>query len=122
MKTIRQAEIWYVNLDPTIGQEINKLSTCIVVSDNIVGKLMLKTVVPVTGWKDIFKEVPWMTKLIPTEENGLDKISSADAFQIRSVSVNRFYNRVGHVDSKTLLNIHSAIVKTLSLRYSIAKN
>jgi len=43
---MRQGEIWLINLNPTVGAEINKKSPAIIVSDNSLGKLPLKIIVP----------------------------------------------------------------------------
>lgn len=48
---MRKGEIWLVNLDPTIGTEINKTRPAIIVNDNAIGILPLKVIVPITDWK-----------------------------------------------------------------------
>ena len=47
--TIKQSEIWLVNLNPTIGTEISKTRPCLVIGDDTIGKLKSKTVLPITG-------------------------------------------------------------------------
>ena len=47
-KDPKRGEIWLVNLDPTIGVEIKKTRPAIVINSNIIGKLPLKLVVPIT--------------------------------------------------------------------------
>ena len=49
---MKQGEIWLINLDPTIGAEIKKTRPAIIVNDDVLGKLPLKIIVPVTDWKD----------------------------------------------------------------------
>ena len=44
--SMKQSEIWLINLDPTIGAEIKKTRPAIVVNDNSLGKLPLKIIVP----------------------------------------------------------------------------
>ena len=46
-----RGEIWLLNLDPTVGAEIQKTRPGIIVSDNSIGILPLKVIVPVTDWK-----------------------------------------------------------------------
>ncbi|MCU0320119.1 MAG: type II toxin-antitoxin system PemK/MazF family toxin [Flavobacteriales bacterium] len=46
---MKQGEIWSVDLDPTQGAEIRKTRPVIVVSDNAVGRLPLKIIVPVVS-------------------------------------------------------------------------
>jgi len=48
---MKQGEIWLINLDPTVGAEIKKTRPAIIVNDNSTGKLPLKIIVPITGWK-----------------------------------------------------------------------
>ena len=113
--TIEQGEIWLINLDPTIGAEIAKSRPGIVVNHDEIGVLPLKTVVPITDWKDRYGEYPWMLRLEPDEINGLKKTSAVDAFQIKNISERRFIKRLGHIDTATLREIHRKIIATLDL-------
>lgn len=79
---MKQGEIWLINLDPTVGAEIRKTRPAVIVNDNALGKLPLKIIVPITDWKPQYAVALWMTKLEPNKQNGLDKASAADAFQI----------------------------------------
>lgn len=85
-----RGEVWKLKLDPTVGSELRKTRPVIIVSDDEIGILPLKVMVPITDWKDRCEEVIWMTKIEPSQVNGLSKISAADAFQVRSVSRERF--------------------------------
>jgi mRNA interferase MazF len=55
---MKQSEIWLVNLDPTKAAEIQKTRPAIIVNNNLLGKLPLKVVVPLTDWKDRYKIAP----------------------------------------------------------------
>ncbi len=94
---MKQSEVWLLNLDPTIGAEIKKTRPAIVVSDDALGKLPLKVIVPVTDWKDKYSIAPWMIKIQPDSSNGLSKDSAADCFQVRSVSEERFVRKAGTI-------------------------
>ena len=48
---MRQGEIWLINLDPTIGAEIKKTRPAVIVSDDAIGKLPLKIIVPITDYR-----------------------------------------------------------------------
>ena len=91
---MQRGEIWLINLDPTIGAEIRKSRPAIIVNDDAIGILPLKVVVPITEWKDHYAVAPWLVRLLPDSENGLEKPSAADAFQVRSVSQQRFVRRI----------------------------
>jgi mRNA interferase MazF len=107
--TPKRGEIWLVNLDPTIGSEIQKTRPAIVISSDYIGKLPLKLVVPITDWKDAFSSDLWHIYLAPTVENGLTKISAADALQARSLDLQRFIRRIGMLCASDLQEIARAI-------------
>ena len=79
---MKQSEIWLIELDPTIGAEMNKSRPALIINADALGKLPLKIIVPITDWKEHYSHYPWMVKIIPTEQNCLTKISSADCFQV----------------------------------------
>jgi mRNA interferase MazF len=80
--SVRRAELWPINLDPTVGAEIKKRRPAVIVSDDAIGILPLKVIVPITEWKDRYAVAPWLVRLEPNSSNGLDKPSAADAFQV----------------------------------------
>jgi len=63
---MRKGEIWLVRLDPTVGDEIGKTRPVVVVSDDEVGILRLKVIVPITAWNDLFSPLDWMVRLEPS--------------------------------------------------------
>jgi mRNA interferase MazF len=84
-----RSEVWLVNSDPTIGAEIKKTRPAVIVNDDAIGILPLKVIVPITEWRDRYTVAPWMVRLEPIPDNGLDKHSAPDAFQVRSVAQRR---------------------------------
>ena len=112
---MKQGNIWLINLDPTIGAEIKKTRPAIIVNDNFMGKLPLKIIVPLTDWKEKYKIAPWMIKIEANSKNGLTKNSSADCFQIRSISEKRFVKKLGKISNHELEMIRLGISKVLSI-------
>lgn len=112
---MKLGEIWLINLDPTVGAEIKKSRPAIIVSDDSLGKLPLKIIVPITDWKDRYEIAPWMIKLEPNSKNGLTKDSSADCFQVRSVSQERFVKKVGNISAIQMDEIKLGLSKVLSI-------
>lgn len=112
---MKQGDIWLISLDPTIGAEIKKTRPAIIVNDDSIGKLPLKIIIPVTEWKNKYGMVPWMIKIEPNEYNGLDKLSTGDCFQIRSVSQERFIRKLGVVSSGVREEIRLGLKLVLSL-------
>ncbi len=110
-----RGEIWQINLDPTIGSELRKSRPAVIVSDDKVGILPLRVIVPLTDWKERYAKAAWMTRVAPSQTNGLRKTSAADAFQIRSVSTQRFVGRLGKLEDETLENIQKALATVFAM-------
>jgi mRNA interferase MazF len=100
---------------PTVGDEIGKTRPCVIVSNDEIGVLRLKVIVPITGWNDVFTKIPWMVRIEPTLENGLSKLSVADAFQVGSVSEQRLIKQVGTVSEETIQELGLALAVVLNI-------
>ncbi|PZV17658.1 MAG: PemK family transcriptional regulator [Leptolyngbya sp.] len=109
MMNPKRGEIWLVNLDPTIGSEIKKTRPVVIVNSDLIGKLPLKWVVPMTDWKTYFASNIWHVYIEPTEENGLSKPSAADVLQLRSVDARCFVRRLGVLPIADLQEVVLAI-------------
>lgn len=107
--SMRRGEVWLINLDPTVGAEIRKTRPAVIVSQDAIGALPLRVIVPLTEWKDRYQVAPWMVRVAADVENGLGKASAADAFQIRSVSQERFAQRLGRLQEEQVNQILQAI-------------
>jgi mRNA interferase MazF len=49
---MNRGEIWLVDLDPAVDAEMKKTRPALIMSDDRLGKLPLKVIVPITGWKE----------------------------------------------------------------------
>ena len=56
-----------------------------------------------------------MIKIEPTKKSGLTKESSADCFQVRSVSQDRFVKRLGEMSDSIMDEIRIGLSKVLSI-------
>lgn len=112
---MRRGEVWLVDMEPALGDEIKKIRPAIVVSDDAIGVLLLKVVVPLTDWKDRYAAVAWMVRLAPDAGNGLSKVSAADAFQVRSLSQQRFIRQLGKLSDRDLQKVADALAVVLSI-------
>lgn len=113
---INRGEVWLVNLDPTIGQEIKKIRPAVVLSSNSIGKLPLKIIVPITDWKPQYASYPWMVYLEPDQQNGLAKQSGADTFQVRSVDQSRLAKKLGLLTESVIEEIAAGIAICIEYR------
>jgi len=105
----KRGEIWQVDLDPTVGSEIQKSRPCVVVNADGIGRLPVRLVVPLTGWKPAYGGYPWCVQVNPDAANGLTKVSAADTFQMRAVSVLRMSARLGQLPETTMAAIAKAV-------------
>lgn len=104
-----RGEVWEVDFNPTVGDEIAKIRPAIVVSSDAMGRLAIKTVVPVTTWQDRFANNLWMVRLAPNAGNGLRNVSTADALQIRGVGLERFVRKLGRMSSEVMAEVAAAV-------------
>lgn len=106
---MRKGEIWLINLDPTIGAEIRKTRPAVIISNDAIGVLPLRVIVPITEWKERYTIALWLVFIAPDAQNGLEKPSAADAFQIRSVSNERLMRRLGLLTDHQVDQIINAV-------------
>lgn len=104
-----RGEVWMVSPDTTVGAEIQKTRPAIVISSDAIGKLPIKTIVPITTWQNTFEHKVWLVRLEPNESNGLNNMSAADALQIRGISIDRFVKKMGMIHSEILDEIAAAV-------------
>jgi mRNA interferase MazF len=112
---MKRGDVWEVNLVPTIGAEIKKIRPCVVVSRDALARLPLKIIVPLTEWNEGFTDAPWHVLVEVTSQNGLSKKSSADTYQVRSISEKRLVNRLGEVSDQVMEEIEKGLVLSLAL-------
>lgn len=117
--SIKQADIWEVEFFPNRGSEIGKKRPAVVISHDKIGKLPLKTIVPITNWSSSYSYYPWMIKLEKSLENGLSKTSAIDCFQVRNFSESRFVKKLGSIDEDLLYEIHNTVAKTFNPEYKV---
>lgn len=113
---MRRGEVWLINLDPTVGSEIKKTRPAIIVNDDGVGVLPLRVIVPLTDWKDRYRVAVWMVRIEPTRENGVSKVSAADAFQVRSVAQERFVRQLGKLNDNEMQAVTKALAAVLAVK------
>ncbi|HHQ48786.1 MAG TPA: type II toxin-antitoxin system PemK/MazF family toxin [Acidobacteria bacterium] len=108
---MKSGEIWWVRLDPAVGDELRKIRPVLVLNPGHERFLRLAVVVPVTGWRPRWADNPFFVRLEPSGANGLAKVSAVDCFQIRALSHERFQRRAGSVTSSE----HDRVLRALAL-------
>jgi len=100
--SIERGHMWDVKFDPQVGSEIGKVRPAVVVSIPTVGRLPLHIVVPITTGSPKFRKFLWMMPIAANTRTGLNHESFADAFQVKSVAVERFMNPRGTLTQQEL--------------------
>ena len=104
---MKRFEVWLVNLDPTVGSEINKTRPAVIVSpDELNAHLRTAVVVPLTTGRSY----PFR---ITTQVQGKKGVAAID--QIRTVDRRRLVKKVGALRGKTATRILAALTEMFAM-------
>jgi len=105
---MKRGEIYFANLDPTIGSEIKKKRPVLIISNNANNKVAATvTVIPLTS--NTLKVYPFEV-LLPISDSSLPKNSKAQCHQIRTISKMKIEGKkVGDISDMVMLRIVSAL-------------
>ena len=107
---VSQFEIWWVNLDPTVGVETQKTRPCLVVSSDTLNKGQMVFIAPfLKGTQPRFYAV----NVEPSKVNNLDIERRVDLRQMRSVDKMRFKQKLGRLEEK----YHASVNKALDILF-----
>ncbi len=110
---IKRSQIFYANLDPSVGGEIKKTRPVIVVSNNINNKYNLTvSILPITS--NVKKEYPFEV-IIDKGIGGLPKKSKIKADQIRTIDKSRLTKKIGQLSVNEMDRAGKAIRIHLNL-------
>jgi mRNA interferase MazF len=103
----RRGEIWWVNLDPTVGSETAKKRPCVILQ-NDVGNARSDTTMVAPLLKGT-KAYPFVVSVEVTAENGLDQARGIHLEQMRVVDNRRIDNKLGILEDKYWSEIEKAV-------------
>lgn len=107
---MRRGEVWWANLDPTIGSEVKKTRPCVIVSNDSANRAQSRVqVVPLTSAQPAMI-YPWEARITL---NGRDSKAMAD--QIRTLSKARLTGLVGTTSRQELAALENALRFQLEL-------
>ena len=112
---MKSGDIYNVNLDPAVGDEIQKIRPVVILNAGHQKYLKLAIVAPITGWSSAWDQNPFFVTLEPSAENGLHKKSAIDCFQIRAISRKRFAKKIGCVSDDKMHLIKASISLILDI-------
>jgi mRNA interferase MazF len=109
----QKGEIYWADLNPTIGSEIAKTRPVLIVSNDINNQYAATvTILPITSSTE--KIYPFEI-LLPKGEGGLSNESKAKANQIRSIDKQRLKSRLGKISELKIREIEEAILIHLDI-------
>ncbi|MDX8395455.1 MAG: type II toxin-antitoxin system PemK/MazF family toxin [Mariprofundaceae bacterium] len=103
---VQQYDIWLVNLDPTIGSEIQKTRPCIIISPQEMNK-QLRTI-QIAPMTSNMRQYPWR---IYTEFHGKKGAAALD--QIRCIDKRRLVKHLGTLDLGTIKKLKHTLHEML---------
>ena len=103
-----RGEIYYADLNPTIGSEINKKRPVLIISNNANNKFSETiTIIPITS--NVKKVFPFEV-FLPHNKSGLPKDSKAQCHQVRTISKIRISGKtLGIIKEETMNAIEQAL-------------
>ncbi|MEG3902264.1 type II toxin-antitoxin system PemK/MazF family toxin [Microcoleus sp. B4-C5] len=106
---MKRGEIYYANLSPTVGSEIDKRHPVLVVSNDANNRAAnTVTILPITS--NVTRVYPFEVLLNP-EDSGLPKPSKVQAQQVRTISKQRITSDVVGSLSEEIMQLVNAALK-----------
>ena len=95
---MKQYQIFWVDLDPTVGAEMNKLRPCVIVSpDDMNDHIKTVIVVPLTSTQ---RGLPTRVLIKASTQSGLRNDSYAALDQIKTIDKSRVSNKTGEISEE----------------------
>lgn len=111
----RRGEIWWVDLTPVVGSEIDKQRPCLILQNDLGNQKSPTTIVApfVRG----SKTYPYVVNVKPTPQNKLDGERCIHLGQMRSVDHQRIKNQLGVLEDDYWEAIEKAV--SIELGFSV---
>ena len=108
-----RGEVW--ELSGGEGKRKAIVSKVVIVSTDALGSIPLRVVVPLSPWQERYTLAPWILRVPPVLNSGLETVYAADALQVRSVSISRLTRRLGELPESITAEIARAVGMVLAL-------
>jgi mRNA interferase MazF len=106
---MKRGEIYFADLNPTVGAEIQKVRPVLVISNDANNKVGTTiTIIPITS--NTLRVYPFEV-LLETKHSGLPKKSKAQCHQIRTISKLRIQSKKAGTINPTLLKMVEQALK-----------
>jgi mRNA interferase MazF len=106
--TYQRGEIRWVKLDPTIGAEIQKTRSCLILQNDTMNQYgQLTVAIP---FRPGTKRAPYVVNVLASSRNSLDQDRFLDVAQIRSIDAQRVMGLVGILEDNYWQQIQDALL------------
>ena len=105
-----------VRLPRAVGAELQRDRPVVVVSSPAFDETPVRIIVPLMRWREEFAGRLNKLPIATSDRNGLRAESAADFLQVRSVSTNRFIERIGTLEAEQVEEIVAGVVIALDYR------
>lgn len=104
---MRRSEVVLVDLEPTIGAEMNKTRPCLIISpDEMNDVLRTVQIAPITS---VERELPTRVFIKATRGSGLDKDSYVVLDQLKTIDKKRVMRSIGKISDDELEEVCDAL-------------
>ena len=110
----RRGEIYWVDLDPTVGSEIAKTRPFLIVSNDVGNQFSERIIVAPMTSQGIHRVYPFEV-LVQAGQGGVSEASKVALDQIRTVDKQRLGRRVGMLPRDLIQAVDAAIHLSLGL-------
>ena len=109
---MKQGDIFWADLEPTIGQEQQGTRPVVIISGNALNRqLKIRIVCPLSSQ---IKNLKGCVILKKDKINNLDTTSEVLSFQVRALSSERLRNKMGEITSEQLEMIKKGLAEILT--------
>ena len=109
--TYKRGEIWWINLQPVLGNETGKERPCLILQNDIGNAKSSTTIIaPFLPGK---KSFPFTVNISPTPQNGLKGERYLNVSQMRAVDAIRVKNKQGVLETQYWQDIEKAVLAEL---------
>ena len=110
MTKIKRGENYFVDLNPTLGSEIDKTRPCLIISNDLNNEFSSTvSIIPITS--KINKVYPFEVLI----KNALKKESKLKADQIRTIDKRRLKNKIAELSQEEIKEMEKALLIHLGI-------
>jgi mRNA interferase MazF len=110
---VNRGEIWRMSLDTPAAKERGRERLVLILSSDALAVIPLRVVVPLVVWSEAFADAPWMVRVPPVLNSGLEDVMAADALQVRSISTSRLTHKLGALPERITGQVAAAVQEVL---------